>query len=161
MSEAKKAIEQRIRELYSAYGKITPDIVIEDAKKNDSPLHDEFEWDTHKAAMEAWRETARRLIRSVTVKVTTESKTFRTNGYKPPEFVRNPSATSREQSYIRVAEIKSDHEIAVSALMYEIDRINGSLVRARALCIELGLDDEIRIVDDAFKGLRKKVKETA
>lgn len=156
-----ESINERIRELYRIHGKITADIVIADAKNESSPLHGQFEWDTDKAAMEAWRETARRIIRSVKIQVVTESKTFTATGYRPSEFVRNPSAGSNQQSYVRVAEIKSDHDRALSALMYEIERINGSLVRARSLCEELGLDNEIRIVNDAVQGLRKKVNKTA
>jgi hypothetical protein len=156
MSEARQAIDERIRELYQKHGKVTPDIVIEDAKNPESPLHGEFEWDVNKAAMEAWRDTARRLIRAVTVVVHTESKTFKAAGYRAPEFVRNPASSNREQGYARIHDFRSDKEQARAALMYEIDRINGALTRARAICAELDLESEFNIVDDAVKALRKK-----
>jgi hypothetical protein len=156
MIEAKQSVDDRIRELYKDHGRITPDIVIEDAKNPDSPLHDQFEWNVEAAAMEAWRDTARRLIRSVRIVIQTESKTFKTSGYRPHEFVRDPSAPSNHQGYARAADLRSDHERAVAALMYEIDRINGALARARSICEELGLDQEFHIVDDAVKAMRRK-----
>lgn len=156
MTETRQAMEERIRELYKLHGTITPDIVIEDAKDPASPLHGEFQWDVEKAAMEAWRDTARRLIRSVRIVIQTESKTFKTSGYRPHEFVRDPSAPSNHQGYARAADLRSDHERAVAALMYEIDRINGALARARSICEELGLDQEFHIVDDAVKAMRRK-----
>jgi hypothetical protein len=156
MIEAKQSVDDRIRELYKDHGRITPDIVIEDARNPDSPLHDQFEWNVEAAAMEAWRDTARRLIRSVRIVIQTESKTFKTSGYRPHEFVRDPSAPSNHQGYARAADLRSDHERAVAALMYEIDRINGALARARSICEELGLDQEFHIVDDAVKAMRRK-----
>jgi hypothetical protein len=156
MIEAKQSVDDRIRELYKDHGRITPDIVIEDAKNPDSPLHDQFEWNVEAAAMEAWRDTARRLIRSVRIVIQTESKTFKTSGYRPHEFVRDPSAPSNHQGYARAADLRSDHERAVAALMYEIDRIKGALARARSICEELGLDQEFHIVDDAVKAMRRK-----
>jgi hypothetical protein len=130
--------------------------VIEDAKNPVSPLHSEFEWDIDKAAMEAWRETARRLIRSVTVVVNTESKAFNAVGYRAPEFVRNPTLSNRDQGYARIHDLRSEKDRARSVLMYEIDRINGALTRARAICAELALESEFNIVEDAVKALRKR-----
>lgn len=157
MTDTRKAVEVRIRELYEEHSKITADIVINDAKNPESPLHGEFEWDVNKAAMEEWRDTARRLIRSVTIVVHTETKSFTAQGYQPPEFVRDPSNTTRDQGYVRVHDIRSDKERSRSALMYEIDRINGSLARARSICTELNLESEFTIVDNAIKTFRKKV----
>jgi hypothetical protein len=161
MSEARQAVDERIRELYHEHGKITPDIVIEDAKDPESPLHGEFQWDVDKAAMEAWRETARRLIRSVTVVVHTESKTFKATGYRLSEFVHNPASSNREQGYARIHDVRRDKDQARAVLMYEIDRINGALARARAICAELDLESEFNIVDDAVKAFRKKANGAA
>ena len=154
-------VDERIRELYEKHGKITPDIVIEDAKSPESPLHEHFEWDLNKAALEAWRDTARTLIRSVKVVVTTETVVFNASGYKPPEFVRDPSAKTSEQGYSRVFEVKTDKERSREALMYELERITGCLVRAKSLCLALGLDDEIEIAENVFKQLKKKAKDSA
>jgi len=146
----------RIRELYAEHGEITPDMVIEDARDPDSPLHELFEWDVEKAAMDAWRETARELIRSVKIQITVESKSFNATGYHAPEFVRNPSVRSDHQGYIRVHEIRTNRELSQEALFYELDRINSSLTRARALCTELGLDNEFEIVTNALRIFKEK-----
>jgi hypothetical protein len=154
----KEYIDERIRELYQIHGRLTPDIVIEDAKNDDSPLHGEFDWNVERAAMEAWREKARQIIRSVTVVVVTESKTFSAHGYKPPQFVRDPSKKNNEQGYISIHVLKNDREKAIESMNREIGIINSCLMRARALCSELGLEKEIRIVSDAMTTLTQKVK---
>lgn len=161
MGEQRDAIEQRIRDLYKKTGFITPDIVISDAKKKDSPLHDQFNWNVEEAAMEAWRETARRIIRSVRVVITVEDVKFPAECRVLPEFIRDPSAESKNQGYSRAAEIRNDHELAVSALMYEIERADGAIGRARGVAEALGLSDEINIVSSAIATVRKKAKGAA
>lgn len=50
-------------------GKLTPEAVLEEAVRRDSPLHDHFEWDDGEAA-KRWRlEQARSLIASVRVTI--------------------------------------------------------------------------------------------
>lgn len=53
--------------LEGADGRLTPDVVVEDARDKNSPLHPNFEWDDKRAATEHRRETARRLIGSLVV----------------------------------------------------------------------------------------------
>lgn len=156
MSYQREAVENRIRELFESHGKITPDIVIEDAKNPDSPLHDQFEWDVNKAAMEAWRDTARRLIRSVRVVVTFEDVQFKGKGRPQPVFVRDPGSTNREQGYARAAELRSDRDRAMAALMYEIDRADSAIKRAQDVAVALGLSDEVRFVSSAIETVRRK-----
>lgn len=64
----------RITQLSEKKGFITPAIVLEDAKKESSPLHDYFEWDDSEAA-KAWRlSQANYLIRAIVVKVIDEER---------------------------------------------------------------------------------------
>lgn len=48
-------------------GKLSPDIVVNEASNEASPLHEYFQWDDLVAAMEYRQEQARTLIRSVVV----------------------------------------------------------------------------------------------
>ena len=48
-------------------GRLTPDIVVADAKRPRSPLHNLFEWNAKRAAIQHWLERARYIIRSVVV----------------------------------------------------------------------------------------------
>ena len=50
-------------------GRITPDVVVKEAKKKSSPLHAGFDWDDTVAAHEFRLETARRVLRSIVVQI--------------------------------------------------------------------------------------------
>jgi len=148
----KESIEDRINALYKKHGNITPDIIIEDAKNPKSVLHDCFEWDLKKAAMEAWRETARRLIRSVTINITMES-----HSVAVPRYVRSPEVASNVQSYSDTAILKSDREMAIEAMIYEIDRLETIVDRVRRIAIALNLTDEVSIISKNIASIRKKI----
>ena len=55
---------EALRTIKQENGILTTELVVQEAKKEDSPLHDckYFEWDVHKAAEKYWRQTARQLI---------------------------------------------------------------------------------------------------
>ncbi len=134
----KEAIEARLQWIADRDGSLAADAVVKDAKNKKSPLHGEFEWDLEKAAIDAWRETARRLIRSVKVVVRTE--TIHVN---VPRYVRNPDAGAREQSYSVAAELRTDHARARAALAYEIDRAEAAIRRCKDVALAVGLSDDV------------------
>ena len=110
--DKRDAIRMRLMEIEAANkGVLTPDAVIEDAKDPESPLHDQFEWDTDKAAYRYWVDQARSLITSVKVVETIEKRKVSTVYY-----VRNPQADSDEQGYVSVTTLKSDEDLARSDL---------------------------------------------
>lgn len=121
MTENQKIIADRLARITKRnHGVLTPDAVLEDAKDEDSPLHDQFTWDDSEAAHQ-WRlEQARTLIRSVRVDIKTETRTISTVRY-----VRNPEA-GREQGYADVMKIRTREDLAREALHRE-------LVAAKAL----------------------------
>lgn len=51
--------------IYEARGKLTPDIVLDEARDASHPLHNRFEWDDSVAAEAFRREQARQLIKTV------------------------------------------------------------------------------------------------
>jgi hypothetical protein len=153
-------VENRIRELYNQHGRITPDIVIADAKQENSPLHSQFNWDVNQAAMQAWRETARRIIRGVRILVTYETVSFSPKGKILPEFVRSPDVGGNQQGYARAADLRNDRDRAISALMMEIDRADAAINRARGVAEVLGLGDEIKMVTSVIEKVRDKIKTT-
>jgi hypothetical protein len=64
----------RINYLMEKRGFVTPQIVVEDAEKTNSPLHNYFTWNNDEAAIK-WRiEQAKMLIRSIVVTVINEDK---------------------------------------------------------------------------------------
>lgn len=68
-------------------GKLTPENVLAEARKESSPLHDHFQWDDADAA-EKWRlDQASRLIRTFTITVETRAQTTSNVTIEVPAFV--------------------------------------------------------------------------
>jgi hypothetical protein len=100
-----KATVQRLTahlsELRKRVGKLTPAVIVADAAKKTSPLHDSFEWDDSAAAVK-WRlHQARELVCKLKLNVGTDDE---------PKMVRTMMVVEDEdgdESYIPMAEIKS------------------------------------------------------
>lgn len=71
-----------LQKLAKEHGQLTPEIVIDYAKPQESPLHQFFQWDDSKAAELYRLEQARGLIRRIKVEyVTEETKTVTVRAY--------------------------------------------------------------------------------
>lgn len=151
--EQQEAVRARLADLMAEHdGVLTPEIVVADAAKKDSPLHDEFEWNGKKAAHH-WRiEQARALIRSVRVVITTQRTTVSTVAY-----IRNPQAEPAEQGYVAVSDIRSDRELSRAALVAEFARAAATLRRARELAVAFDMSGEIDVLVAEIDTLRTKV----
>src|SRR5690349_2356344 len=86
-------------------GRMTADLVLADAKHDDSPLHGLFDWDADKAAHQWWLECAREVIRAVKVEITTTEVTI-----KAPFYVQDPDA--KGQGYRSVEALRRDPDAA-------------------------------------------------
>jgi hypothetical protein len=127
---------ETIREAHG--GRLTADDVWQDGRDDPaSPLHREFTWDVAKAAEAHWRMQARRLIEECYVQVR-----FKTTTYRVPAYVRDQSASAREQGYMRVADVKTDRELSLESLEYEVRRARAALERAHAVAIGLDLSPD-------------------
>lgn len=144
----------RIRSLENEAGAITPNAVVDDAKRKNSPLHPLFEWDVKKAAAQQWIETAREVIASVTLIVTTETHTIRA-----PNYVRDPSATG--QGYRSVVSLKSEPERAREAVIAALDVAAGHIRRAYDLADSLGVEKQIDQLLEEIVGVRRMISEAA
>jgi hypothetical protein len=133
-----QTVNDYLIQLHKQHGTLTPDIVVEDAKRPDSPLHDQFDWDVQKAAEEHWREVARQLIRNVRVVITNESRTIRA-----PYFVRDPECGVREQGYTSVVRVRDDAEIAREVVLAECGRVYAALIRAQSVAAAVGVEQDI------------------
>ena len=60
-------LREALTGIYQAHGKLTPLIVLDEARPEDHELHDEFEWDDEVAGEKYRLGQARELIRSVRV----------------------------------------------------------------------------------------------
>jgi len=150
--ENREAIEKRLQEIKErCNGDLLVDDVIRDARKPNSPLHGEFDWDVEKAAMEHWRETARQLIRAVQVIVVVGTESI-----VVPRYIRDPEKPHGEQGHIEPVEIKDDHSKAMAALMYEVDRAESLMERARMVAVALGLEKDIDNILRRIAKLKEK-----
>lgn len=61
------SLRDQLQNIYNQHGQLTPALVVEEARDEQHPLHDRFEWNDATAG-EAWRrQQAHELIRSVKV----------------------------------------------------------------------------------------------
>lgn len=125
-----------VQSLEDADGRITPDRVLEEAKRKDSPIHALFDWDKNKAAHNWWLECAREVIGAVRIQVETTEAV-----YKPQLYMRDPDVSG--QGYRSVLVMKRDPVTARQALIGELTRAAGVVHRARELAVALGLNDEV------------------
>lgn len=61
-------LKEQLEQIYRDRGKLTPETVVQEAKRPDHPLHHRFNWDDKTAAHEYRLSQAADLIRSVRVK---------------------------------------------------------------------------------------------
>lgn len=122
------AIEQK-------HGRLTPALVVQEARDEAHPLHDKFTWDDSAAAIQ-WREQqAREIIRNARIEVTVKDVTFSAIAY-----VRDPNAAPHEQGYRGVAHLAADRASAVEAVACEIRNAAALLRRSRDVAMGLGIE---------------------
>lgn len=99
-------------ELRSRHGTLTPQVVVDDARRADSPIHTAFEWDDAIAAEQYRLEQARTLIRSLKVSyVSPEGTTEKTRA-----FVSIQRADVPAREYVPIEEVAQDPALAAIVL---------------------------------------------
>lgn len=149
----REAVAKRLAEIEAANdGRLTPDAVVADARRKDSPLHDLFEWDVRKAAHAHWLDRAREIIASVVVKITTDTKVVKSVAY-----VRDPDCGPGEQGYVSVEKLRTNEDRAREALANEFSRVADLLRRARELAAALDMSDDVERLVTGVVDLRRRV----
>lgn len=103
---------ERIAALEEEFGGVGTFTVVQDAKKEDSPLHDWFEWDDEIAANEYRTEQARYLLRHIVVSVKKpdgneeEVRAFHSVTAK----VEGPTVNSVGTNFVTIQSVLSDEE---------------------------------------------------
>lgn len=150
----KEIVEKRLAQIALANdGRLTPDLVVQDAESSDSPLHELFEWDDGVAGHKYRIEQARQVITSVRVVITTEHKAVSTVFY-----VRDPSAESTEQGYVSINTLKSDSDLARESIVMEFSRAASYLQRARTHAEALGMAQEVDALIADVNKFKEEVK---
>lgn len=151
-----ETVQDRLQALYDQHGKLTPDLVVEDAKNPDSILHGQFNWDVDHAAHEHWKEVARDLIRSVRLIVTTE-----TTSVSCVAYVRDPNSPADEQGYLQVNRVRTDADVAREVLVEEFSRAASALARARELAAVFGMQNDVEELIEGVHSARRRVPQEA
>jgi hypothetical protein len=156
-NEERQKIKERLEQIAAANGgRLEVDHVIADAKQPSSPLHGQFEWNVKKAAMEHWRDTARQLISSVRVIVTTEEHVINSIAY-----VRDPTAEHDQQGYVATKQLRNDHDLARAAVINEYSRAAAALRRAREVAAVLGIQPETDQIIQSIVRVQTQVQASA
>jgi len=114
-------LRDALQTIYERHGKLTPEIVVAEAKANQSGpgkfLHDKFEWDDRKAG-EKWRQTqASELIRSARVVYREATEDEEARSVRAFHAIRHPEGNSYEP----VADIAGD-ELSKKILLRDMER---------------------------------------
>lgn len=152
MNDQQTRIAARLEEIERQHGRLTPALVVEDARDPTSPLHDKFTWDQAVAAEQHLLTQARLLIRSVRVSVLIDD--VRVSAVK---YVRDPHAAAKEQGYRSVVRIRTDREMAQATLLQELDRLDAVLMRVRRLAEVLNVANYATNVSNEVAALRGQI----
>lgn len=153
MSAFSPEVSKRINEIAKKHGgKITAEMVVDDAKNKKSPLHRLFQWDLSKAAMEHWLDRASVIIRSIKIEVVTTTKRVNITAY-----VRDPQKPPTSPGYVSIEIISKSPEDAASVMAYEIRAAESAVRRCVHIGEALGLDGEARKALAGIVELREKI----
>lgn len=147
-----EAIHRVLLAILKRDGEIKPDRVIEEAKKPDSPLHDRFEWNVEKAALETWRAQARDIISSFSVTLIVN----RTE-YNISEFVENPIKAPNEQGYVSFEMVSSNKQMTRRFMDKELAIASTYVEKSKTYAEVLGLGQKVEGLLSKIASVRKKV----
>lgn len=106
--DVRKALDE-ISAKYS--GKLTPEIVLKEAKPESSPLHDEFTWDNSRAGHLYRLEQAKQLIVIYSIRKVYDG----TASKKKRSFFRVQVEEGKPKEWVRSIEVMSNKELTHSA----------------------------------------------
>jgi hypothetical protein len=153
-NDQRAAIDSRLHKLAKRDGALLVDSVVEDASNPTSPMHDCFEWDLQKAALNDWRATARRLIQSYQVRVTVDEEIV-----VVPTWVRDTTKAPTEQGYAETLQVRDSKELAAETLRSELARLASMFVRVVSLARVFGLQRMVEPFVKKFNVFRRRIEE--
>lgn len=110
--------------IYQNYGELTPQIVVDEARPKNAPLHSHFEWDNREAGEAYRRMQAARLIRSVPLQYDSTDRTKYVRAFSSVREAGDPAA----QGYQPTEEVLAD-PLSAKILLRECERAIADLQR--------------------------------
>lgn len=115
------SLRDHLQGIYDEHGKLTPQLVLDEARAPGHPLHDRFEWDDTVAA-EAWRhEQAHRLIRLARVTYKPATATDRAKDMRAFHAIRGEAPENGGYVYEPAEAIVRD-EFKTKLLLQQMER---------------------------------------
>ena len=152
--EKREAIRLRLEAIAALNGgRITPQQVVDDARDEESPLHDSFTWDDAEAADKQRLTEARLLLRTMYVQ-----RVDHTTVHKVLAYLRDPVQPSNKQGYISTQVLRTDADLARIALIEEFGRAAAALRRALEVAKALSLEGEVQGQIDSLSRLKARVE---
>lgn len=133
-------------------GVLRPEVLVEEARPVDHPLHCRFEWDDAVGGQNNRVNQAREIIRGVKVRVVTETRRIESVYY-----VSDPRKEAAETGYVSLPRLRSERDLAIEAIAVEFERVEALLKRTRDLAIGVGLAAQARLANDLLRILSETV----
>ena len=96
-------------------GTLTPTDVVEEAKDENNPLHEVFDWDVRKAAEKYWLHQARQLINHITVEVKFDHTSREQKAWVSMD--ETPDAVATNIKYIDVVRVLTEKPLREQMLL--------------------------------------------
>lgn len=109
-------LRDHLDSIYRSKGVLTPQVVVDEARPEDHPLHDRFEWDDEVAGERFRRDQAHRMIQSVRVAYTTSDRPKDVRAWVPISRPESP-----QPSYEPIEDVVLD-DIKRTVLLQQMER---------------------------------------
>lgn len=147
--------EARIAELANAKGgHVTPEVILDDAMREDSVLHQYFEWDDSVAGYKYRLEQARALIRRCKV-IQSVQETY----IAVPTYTRDSTVDKKTQGYVSVESVRSQEDLIRDTLLERFKYVEGALRNVRSIAALFGLESDIEDLVSSVVSVREKAEE--
>lgn len=109
-----------LRNIYIKHQKITPQVVVDESRPEEAPLHSRFEWDDSVAGEAYRRQQAAQMIRSVDVEfapaqTSTDAKPIKVRQYVPTRLTSQDDDATGE--YRAIQDVPQDAQAVLLAQM--------------------------------------------
>ena len=149
-SEA-KAVDRELGLIEKSHGEVTPNLIVQFAKRPDSALHAYFEWDDHKAAEKDRLHTAGRIVSWLQAYHVVKGK--RWYGRVWSSVLVKRAGSARKRMFVRTIQAAADPEIASWRKGFLLERADQAAASLREF------DDLVGLVNAVQPPIKKALKD--
>lgn len=144
-----------LKSLETPDGHIDPEALVAVAADDDHPLHNDFTWDTEKAAHERRLDQARSLIRSVRLHHPVASMPI---PISVPAYVRDLRAETK--GYRAILKVRDEETVARTTVLDAMSRASAAIRRAKTLAVVFNAEDLVDQVESLVDEIVERVRIT-